>query len=92
MMRYLGLGFDSRQGFAGLVVAIYALSDEIHQSFVPERTSDWRDVAADLCGAVAALVTIAIAGRFLWPLMAARTTRDLPAAAPLHDLPRKEPT
>lgn len=43
----------------------YAVSDEIHQSFVPNRSSDWRDVAADTAGAAAGLGAIAAAGRRL---------------------------
>ena len=43
----------------------YALSDEIHQSFVPNRSSDWRDVAADAVGASAGLAAVATATRLL---------------------------
>jgi VanZ family protein len=36
---------------AALVCAIFAASDEFHQSFVPSRTSSPRDVMIDICGA-----------------------------------------
>ncbi len=32
----------------------YALTDEWHQSFVPGRASEWRDVVSDAAGAAAA--------------------------------------
>jgi VanZ family protein len=36
---------------AALVCAIFAASDEFHQSFIPSRTSSPRDVMIDICGA-----------------------------------------
>ncbi len=39
---------------------LYGLSDELHQSFVPGRAADWRDVATDAAGAAAALLLIRI--------------------------------
>ncbi len=35
--------------------ALFALSDEFHQYFVPGRHADWRDVATDMLGAALAL-------------------------------------
>lgn len=37
---------------AALLAAAYGLTDEFHQSFVPGRTAEARDVAADAVGAV----------------------------------------
>jgi VanZ family protein len=37
---------------AGLAAFLYAVSDEVHQSFVPGRTSSVVDLAVDLAGAV----------------------------------------
>ena len=39
-----------------LIASGYALSDELHQYFVPFRTADVRDFAYDVGGAVLALV------------------------------------
>jgi VanZ family protein len=39
-----------------VIVAAYAISDEVHQLFVPYRTADVRDVLADLVGASLALL------------------------------------
>ena len=40
---------------AALGSAIFAASDEFHQSFVPSRTGSPNDVMIDICGALAAL-------------------------------------
>ena len=40
--------------------AMFAASDEFHQSFVPSRTSSFQDVIIDICGALIGL-TICIA-------------------------------
>jgi VanZ family protein len=41
-----------------LIATAYGISDEFHQSFVPGRTSDVRDVAADAIGAIAAAIAL----------------------------------
>jgi VanZ family protein len=38
-------------GLAVLICAVYALSDEVHQSFVPDRKPDGLDIVVDLVGA-----------------------------------------
>ena len=40
---------------AALACAIFAASDEFHQSFVPSRTSSPTDVMIDVCGALVGL-------------------------------------
>ena len=50
---------------AALIIAVaYGASDEWHQSFVPERHADWRDLRADAIGAAAAA-----AGIGLWDII-----------------------
>ena len=41
------------------VAVLYGITDEWHQSFVPGRTPDARDVVADLTGAVLAMMVVA---------------------------------
>jgi VanZ family protein len=48
---------------AVLVASFYGVTDEFHQSFVPNRQSDARDVLADTAGA-----TVAAAACALWSL------------------------
>ena len=54
---YLGSMRKSRAGYslpqaaiASLYVLAYGVSDEIHQYFVPGRTTEYMDVAADAAG------------------------------------------
>lgn len=44
------------QPLAFIIVVVYALSDEFHQSFVPGRSATWQDVAADVIGGASALL------------------------------------
>src|ERR1700730_18040446 len=47
-----------------IACAIFAASDEFHQSFVPSRTSSFHDVMIDICGALIGLsICVALASR-----------------------------
>jgi len=47
-----------------LACAIFAASDEFHQSFVPSRTSSFHDVMIDVCGVLIGLaICVALATR-----------------------------
>src|SRR5262245_32426095 len=64
-----GWGWAHRKAIAATIAAtiVYGLSDEFHQSFVPHRTPDWRDLLADaiggLVGAAIALVLLRLRER-----------------------------
>ncbi len=45
--------------WAGLLTVAYAISDEIHQHFVPTRSGVWTDLLFDAAGACIALVGLA---------------------------------
>ena len=45
---------------AALASAIFAASDEFHQSFVPSRTASPTDVMIDICGALVGLLARSI--------------------------------
>jgi VanZ family protein len=47
-----------------LIVALYAASDEFHQSFVPTRTAQVSDVFIDTAGGAASLLALWIIGRW----------------------------
>jgi VanZ family protein len=46
-------------GLAILIVAVYAATDEIHQTFVPSRQGSVRDVVLDTSGALAGMLVAA---------------------------------
>ena len=52
--------------FVGVIAALYALSDEFHQSFVPNREASSRDLAADVLGAVVCLSVFWVAKKGKW--------------------------
>jgi VanZ family protein len=64
--------------FSGLLlVTIYALADEYHQSFVPSRTPSLYDSMIDVAGGVIALILFA-----LWRRKRAQAHREAVAARP----------
>ncbi len=62
-LRGVALRPSNKTLVAWLLTALYAVSDEWHQSFVPARHADWRDVAVDLAGATFALAALAFIQR-----------------------------
>jgi VanZ family protein len=58
---------------AALVAAIYGASDELHQAFVPGRTSELLDLAADSSGG---LLGAFVLGPMLWRAWARRRERQ----------------
>ena len=63
-MRGYGPELRSAAIFGAVLAALYGVSDEIHQSFVPGRSADVWDVLADTLGGAA--------GAFVWLLIAKR--------------------
>ena len=55
--RWLGVTV-ARSAKSLTISAIYGLSDEFHQGFVPGRVSDVRDLAADVLGALAGVLLV----------------------------------
>ena len=59
-------GLRAGRGLAAAALAVlYGLSDEWHQAFVPGRTADTADLAADAAGAVAAAAALWTCGIIL---------------------------
>ena len=62
-----------RQAIVGLAIAsLYAVSDEVHQRFVPGRSADMADWFADSIGAAAALVAC-----WAWTIILQRGRNEL---------------
>lgn len=51
--------------WAVIYAAVYGLSDEWHQFFVPGRSADWKDWVADMIGAILAIVLWRLALQWL---------------------------
>lgn len=69
LLRALAGGDPRRVGPALLLTAwaaatVYGITDEWHQSFVPGRTTDLRDVLADSAGAA-----LALGGAWAWSII-----------------------
>ena len=64
-------GIRSPAVTAFVVTMLYALSDELHQHFVPGRTASVFDLALDAVGALAGLAVAVRLAR--WPEVASRT-------------------
>jgi VanZ family protein len=43
---------------AWMIAVAYGMTDEWHQSFVPNRTAEWRDLGSDAIGAFVATVIV----------------------------------
>lgn len=54
----LALALGRREWLAIALTVAYGFIDEWHQSFVPGRTPDWRDIVADTIGAVLAMLVV----------------------------------
>src|SRR5262249_3491620 len=65
---YLGTGLPISSVFFGgaLISTLYGISDEIHQIYVPGRSSDVMDVCADAVGCLLGAAAIVILHRW-WP-------------------------
>ncbi len=50
----------------GVIAVLYAIGDEFHQSFVPDRVASLDDVAMDVLGAAASVGLVWVRGRGKW--------------------------
>jgi VanZ family protein/glutaredoxin len=56
---------DALLGLSWALSVVYAVSDEVHQYFVPGRSADYRDALSDAVGAALGLVALRIGQRVL---------------------------
>jgi len=67
---YKGIRFYLRFAISAAVCLLYAVSDEIHQYFVPGRSCELRDVCIDFSGAVIGVIAVALCARYIKRLYA----------------------
>ncbi len=74
-LRESGVALHRAAVLAALVAGLYGASDEVHQSFVPERDADVRDWLADTIGGAAGVGLAALALRVAGSRASIRRTR-----------------
>ncbi len=50
---------------ASVICLIYAVSDEVHQIFIPGRSGEVRDVLIDFCGAFITIIILTLFSRYI---------------------------
>lgn len=74
LLRWMGWGATRALLVAIVLATLYGVTDELHQSFVPNRTPDSKDLLVDFLGATAGAL---VAMRFLdWRNDSASATSD----------------
>lgn len=61
---YKSIPFYLRSGIGAMICLVYAISDEIHQYFVPGRSCEIRDVCIDFCGALLAVTLLSVVAKY----------------------------
>lgn len=58
VITYKGIPIKYRYLFSSLICLLYAVSDELHQHFVPGRSCELRDVLVDFSGSITAIILL----------------------------------
>lgn len=64
MGTYIAIPFKFRLLMSSLICLLYSISDEIHQTFIPGRSGELRDVCIDFCGSLLAITLMGFVVRF----------------------------
>ncbi len=64
LVTYKTLALKIRTALSTVICLLYSISDEIHQSFIPGRSCELRDVCIDMGGALITIVLMFIIVRF----------------------------
>ena len=60
---YTGLSLKFRLGFAAETCLLYSIFDEIHQTYIPGRSGELRDVCIDFCGSLLSIAILSLITR-----------------------------
>lgn len=63
VVTYTSVPFLLRTALSGAICLLYAISDEIHQIFVPGRSGEVRDVCIDFAGSALAILILLLLSR-----------------------------
>ncbi len=64
LVTYKKIPLKLRTAFSAVICLLYSLSDEIHQSFIPGRSCELRDVCIDMSGALLTIFLLFIIVKF----------------------------
>ena len=65
VISYRNLKFGLRTALSAAICLLYAVSDEVHQLFVPGRSGEIRDVCIDFCGSLLMITVLALSARYI---------------------------
>ena len=63
VVTYTSIPLYIRTAISGVICLLYAISDEIHQLFVPGRSGEVRDVCIDFAGSMLAILILLLLSR-----------------------------
>lgn len=61
---YTVIPFRFRLLISSVICLLYSISDEIHQTFIPGRSGELRDVCIDFCGSLVAITIMCLVVRY----------------------------
>ncbi|MBE6800961.1 MAG: VanZ family protein [Ruminococcaceae bacterium] len=64
VITYTSVPFPLRTAISAAICLLYAISDEIHQIFVPGRSGEIRDVCIDFAGSILAILILVLLSRW----------------------------
>lgn len=64
IITYKSLNLKLRVAISVVICLLYSISDEIHQSFIPGRSCELRDICIDMSGALLTIILMFIIIRF----------------------------
>ena len=65
VISYRNLKFGFRTALSAAICLLYAVSDEVHQLFVPGRSGEIRDVCIDFVGSLIMITILALSARYI---------------------------
>ncbi len=63
VITYKKIPFNIRAAIGWVVCLLYSVGDEIHQTFIPGRSGEVRDVCIDVCGSALAILVCGVLGK-----------------------------